>query len=212
MSDLILKYFTTVSAADLLPTQVTIGMEEVDFKRRRWREKDRDKAASYLRSHNIPIILGPGGRPYIIDRHHFTCALSNEGVSELPASVVADMSALGFDEFWYTLESRGYAHPSDNDGKRWSYDDMPMTVFDLIDDPWRSLAGALKRAGGYAKNKAPYSEFRWADFLRTRITRSTVACDFGRALVLAMDLAQSPEAITLPGWLGTKADSGHIEA
>jgi hypothetical protein len=55
---------------------------------------------------------------------------------------------------------------------------MPKTVFDLTDDPFRSLAGALKRTGGYAKDKAPFSEFRWADFLRNRIARPTVEFDF----------------------------------
>jgi hypothetical protein len=67
-------------------------------------------------------------------------------------------------------------------------------------DPFRSLAGALKRAGGYAKDKAPFSEFRWADFLRCRISRELVERHFGRALALAMNLAQSTDAASLPGW------------
>jgi hypothetical protein len=79
---------------------------------------------------------------------------------------------------------------------------MPKTISDLTDDPFRSLSGALKRAGGYAKNKAPFSEFRWANFLRSRIARETVESDFNRALSLALDLAQSRETITLPGWCG----------
>jgi hypothetical protein len=62
------------------------------------------------------------------------------------------------------------------------------------------LAGALRRAGGYAKNKAPFSEFRWADYLRCRIPRELVEHHFGHALALAMNLAQSTEAAVLPGW------------
>ena len=77
---------------------------------------------------------------------------------------------------------------------------MPTSVDDLIDDPFRSLAGAVKRAGGYAKDRSPFSEFRWADFLRCRIARELVERDFGRALALAMNLAQSNEAAALPGW------------
>ena len=79
---------------------------------------------------------------------------------------------------------------------------MPKTILDLTDDLFRSLAGALKRAGGYVKNKAPFSEFRWADFLRSRISRETVDFDFDRALLLALNLAWSHEAKALPGWLG----------
>jgi hypothetical protein len=77
---------------------------------------------------------------------------------------------------------------------------MPETIDDLEDDPFRSLAGALKRAGGFAKDKAPFSEFKWADFLRRRIARELVERDFGRALAKAMQLAQTTEAAVLPGW------------
>ena len=202
MKDIAQEHRKTTSITDLAPTQVTVGMREVDFRRRRWCEKDSHKAASYLSSHSIPVILGPGTRHYIIDRHHLTRALHDEGVNKVPISVVADMSTLSFDEFWSTLESRGCAHPFDDEGKRRSYDDMPKNVFDLTDDPFRSLAGALKRAGGYAKDKAPFSEFRWANFLRNRIEHETVECDFDRALALAFDLAQSRQAMALPGWTG----------
>ena len=60
--------FSTI--ADLLPTQATVGMREVDFKRARWREKNSHDAASYLSRHSIPVILGHRARHYIIDRHH----------------------------------------------------------------------------------------------------------------------------------------------
>ena len=110
------------------------------------------------------------------------------------------MSMLGFDEFWTTLEDHNWTHPFDDEGRRRSYDNMPTSVDDLTDDPYRSLAGSLKRAGGYTKDKAPFSEFRWADFLRCRIPRELVERRFGRALALAMNLAQSADAAALPGW------------
>jgi hypothetical protein len=46
---------------------------------------------------------------------------------------------------------------------------MRRSVADLMYDPYRSLAGALRRTGGFAKDTTPYSEFLWADFLRRRI-------------------------------------------
>jgi hypothetical protein len=134
-------------------------------------------------------------------------ALYEEGVTELPVSVVEDLSALSVDEFWWSIESRGRVHPFDDEGKRRSYEEMPKTVLGLTDDPFRSLAGALKRAGGYTKNKAPFSEFRWTDFLRSRIARDIVEYDFDRALSLALDLACDQEAMALPGWLGTVSAS-----
>ena len=200
MSDNAQECFRTVPMADLVPTQVTVGMREVELKRRRWREKHSHEAANYLNTHRFPVILGPDARHYLIDHHHLTLALSDEGLWELPVSIVANMSGLGFDRFWTTLESHNWTHPFDDEGRRRPYDEMPASVNDLIDDSFRSLAGALKRAGGYAKDKAPFSEFHWADFLRGRIPRELVERNFGRALVLAMNLAQSAEAAALPGW------------
>jgi hypothetical protein len=191
----------TVGVSDLFPTQVTVGMREVEIKRRKWREQPNDKTANYLNTNRIPVILGPDAHHYIIDRHHLTLALHDEGVREVPVAIVADMRESDFGEFWTTLESRGWTHPFDDKGRRRPYDNMPTSVDDLIDDPFRSLAGAVKRAGGYAKDRSPFSEFRWADFLRERIARELVERDFGRALALAMNLSQSTEAAALPGWL-----------
>ena len=190
----------TLPIGDLLPTQVTVGMREVDFKRRCWRKKCNHEAANYLNPHRIPVALGPHARHCLIDRHHLTLALHDEGIWELPVSIVADMSGLSLGEFWTTLEAHNWTHPFDDQGQRRSYDDMPTSVDDLTDDSYRSLAGALKRSGRYAKDKAPFSEFRWADFLRCRIPPELVERHFGRALVLAMNLAQSTEAAALPGW------------
>jgi len=192
--------FKTVQITDLVPTQVTVGMREVVLKRRRWRERNSLEATKYLNTHRFPVILGPDARHYLIDRHHLTLALYDEGIEELPVSIVADLSGLRFERFWITLESHNWTHPFDDDGRRCSYDDMPASVDNLMDDSFRSLAGALKSAGGYAKDKAPFSEFRWADFLRCRISRELVERNFGRALALAMNLAQSTEAAALPGW------------
>ena len=174
----------TVPVADLVPTQMTVGMREVNFKRRRWRERSSHEAANYLKKLRIPVVLGPNARQYLIDRHHLTLALHDEGIGELTVSVVANLSTLSFDDFWTSLESQNWTYPFDEKGRRRCYNDMPPTIDDLQDDPFRSLAGAVKRAGGYAKDEAPFSEFRWADFLRCRIPRELVERDFGRALAV----------------------------
>jgi hypothetical protein len=73
-----------------------------------------------------------------------------------------------------------------------------------MDDPFRSLAGALRRVGGFAKDTTPYSEFLWADFLRRNMKRREVEKDFDVALKKALRLAKEPEAAYLPGWCGPK--------
>jgi hypothetical protein len=190
----------TVSVADLVPTQMTVGMREVSFKRGRWRERSDREAANYLDKLRIPVVLGPNARHYLIDRHHITRALHDEGIGELTVSVIANLSTLSFNDFWTSLESHNWTHPFDEKGRRRCHNEMPATIDDLQDDPFRSLAGAVKRAGGYAKDEAPFSEFKWADFLRCRIPRELVERDFGCAMAMAMHLAQGAQAAALRGW------------
>jgi len=59
-----------VAIADLHPTQITVGLREVDAKRKQWRAMADQEGGEYLGKHTIPVILGPGSRCYVIDHHH----------------------------------------------------------------------------------------------------------------------------------------------
>ena len=197
---------TPVAIADLKPTQMTVGMREVEEKRKMWREKEAH-GASFLGHHLIPVLLGPKGRPYVIDHHHLARALLDEGVKDVATTVVADLSMLDKDAFWVFADNRGWCHPYDADGVRQPFDDIPKSIKALKDDPFRSLAGELRRAGGFAKETTPFSEFLWADFLRRKLKASDVRDDFGAALSRSLRLAKSPKAQYLPGWCGPAPDS-----
>jgi hypothetical protein len=191
-----------VPILDLRPTQITVGMREVKEKRTRWRAEGEKKAREFLGKHMIPVVLGPKRRPYVIDHHHLARALLDEGVKEVLITVVKNLSQLEPDSFWFVLDNHSWMHPFDADGRRRPYKDFPKTVRDLVDDPYRSLAGELRRAGGFSKDTTPFSEFLWADFLRRRVKRKTVEDDFARAMEKAMQVAKSEEADYLPGWCG----------
>jgi hypothetical protein len=79
-------------------------------------------------------------------------------------------------------------------------------VSELKDDPFRSLAGELRRAGGFAKETMPFSEFLWADFLRRKMSRKSVQQDFAKAMEKALAFAKGKDAIYLPGWCGPASD------
>jgi hypothetical protein len=194
-----------VAIEALRPTQITVGMREVEAKRRAWRDKKDRKAGEFLGGHMIPAILGPKERYYIIDHHHLARALHEEGVQEVLVTVVANLKSLERDAFWFVLENRNWMHAFDDQGRRRAYEDIPKSVDGLIDDPFRSLAGELRLAGGYAKDTTPFSEFLWADFLRRRIKRKTVEKEFDHALQKALKLARSQDADYLPGWCGPVA-------
>ena len=93
-------------------------------------------------------------------------------MEDILINVVGNLARLDEDSFWFTMENRGWMHLFDDHGRRCSPKALPKTVAKLKDDPWRSLAGELRRVGGFAKDTTPFSEFLWADFLRRRACRA----------------------------------------
>jgi hypothetical protein len=132
--------------------------------------------------------------------------LYEEGAKDVLVLVIADLKKLKEASFWFVMDSRDWTHPFDERGKRRDVTDIPKSVDKMIDDPYRSLAGALRRVGGYSKETTPFSEFLWADFLRRRIGKKTVEKRFSRALKEAQTLAKSHDADYLPGWSGPAKD------
>ncbi len=195
-----------IPLAELRPTQITVGMREVREKRKRWQETQSRKGAEFLGKHMMPVILGPKDRHYVIDHHHLGRALIDDGVDHVLVTVVADLRKLEKDAFWIFLDNRGWMHPYDAAGQRRSYQDIPKSLTDLVDDPFRSLAGELRQAGGYAKDTTPFSEFLWADFLRRRIKRKLIEEDFPQALEKALEFAKGEATDFLPGWCGPVMD------
>ncbi|MFI5012900.1 MAG: ParB-like protein [Hyphomicrobiales bacterium] len=206
MSNLREPLLTPVPISELRPTQITVGMREVEAKRKHWREMQGDKEGGFLGKHMIPVILGPKRRNYVIDHHHLARALHEERVEHVLVTVVANLSKLDKEAFWVVLDNRSWMHPFDDQGRRRGYVDIPRSVAELVDDPFRSLAGELRRVGGYAKDTTPFSEFLWADFLRRRMKRKDVEKDFGATLKSALQLAKGMDANYLPGWCGPVLD------
>ena len=192
-----------VAIADLHPTQITVGLREVDAKRKEWRAKADKEGGEFLGKHMIPVIRGPEDKCYIIDHHHLVRALQDEGVETVLVTIVSNLKQLDLDAFWFVLDNRGWMHPFDNNGRRCGVADIPGAVSGLVDDPFRSLAGALRRSGGFAKDTTPFSEFLWADFLRRRLDRKDIERKFDETLASALVLAKGEEADYLPGWCGT---------
>src|ERR1700730_11646699 len=163
-----------VPITELRPTQITVGFREVAEKRSEWRQRSAKGGGEYLGRHMIPTLLGPKGRHYVLGHHHLALALHQEGAEHVLVDVIADLSALSKASFWTFLDNRAWCHPYDAEGRRRDFDVTPTRVAKLVDDPYRSLAGELRRAGGFAKDTTPFSEFLWADFLRPRVKRKQI--------------------------------------
>jgi hypothetical protein len=75
--------------------------------------------------------------------------------------------------FWRLMRRDGCLWPHDASGKEVAWEELPRrlpcSVAELGDDPYRSLAGLVRRAGGYEKSARPFAEFVWANHLRERV-------------------------------------------
>ena len=186
----------------LRPTQMAVGLREVDKKIAKLKSKDGKK---YLKSMPVPVVLGPRGHVYMIDHHHLARAAWEAGYKKVHTTLAADLSKLSDAEFWKTMKEKKWVYPYDQlGGGPHNPIDLPENVRGMADDPYRSVAGEVRERGGYEKSTAPFSEFLWAQFFRAHLTVHPVYHGFEAAMAQAMKLARSRAARRLPGWIGGK--------
>ncbi|KAL6760979.1 ParB/Sulfiredoxin [Haematococcus lacustris] len=203
----------------LRPTQMAVGMQQVGVKEAKVSAKvlhqpNKKKADKWLRSRPVPVVLGPGGpssqqpQRYLIDHHHLTFALFRQGITHCYCQqVVSDQSALGWEQFWEYMEGQHYVWPYSSDGTPLSLQEfvahLPSDVRGLKDDPYRSLAALVRGEGGYEKVSVwvPFSEFRWANWLRSAVPLKEGEDPAQTHVVqAAVRLAGTPQAQHLPGF------------
>ncbi|QBR70640.1 chromosome partitioning protein ParB [Beijerinckiaceae bacterium] len=182
---------------------MTLGYDEVAFKRRIWRAQTSDERSRFICEHPFPAVVGPKGEYYILDGHHLGRALFDEGVDKVRLSLIDDFSHLDPGMFWQVMERRNLIYPYDQ-GRRRDFEDMPKSLRDLLDDPFRSLAAQVRRFCQYGKDPTPFVEFQWADYLRNHISFSTLRAYPERAFKYARRLLQK-RATNLGGKVGANS-------
>ena len=188
------------SLRELHPTQLTIGLIEVGDKKRHLVALKAAQLREFLQAHPMPAVLGPGGKTFITDHHHLARAAFDAGIATAFFSVEEDFSALADEAFWKKMDKNLWVHPLDENGVRHHYSAIPDSVGKLRDDPYRSLAGYVRDAGGYDKTDTAFAEFVWADFFRRSIPVEDVRADFHAAVATALPLARSRLAKGIPGF------------
>lgn len=201
----------TVKLKKLRPTQLAVGLRQVELKQERLRKlaKDKkDKLDDFITERPIRVVMGPDNDAYIIDHHHLGLALMREGHTTAPVEVVADYSGLSVAAFWKKMEEMNYVYPYDADGKKRAVGEIPDSLTKMQDDPYRALAGFARNEGAFKKDWTPFAEFKWADYFRKLIPKADVEKDFDKALKKAVELARDPAASHLPGYIPPKKPAG----
>jgi hypothetical protein len=184
---------------ELRPTQFAIGVREVNQKTEKLKSLKSAELHEYLRERAVPIVIW-SKMDFIIDHHHLAFACFAAGVEEIFVEMKADLSHLDEPKFWQHMKSLGWCHLFDQFGKPHEAKLLPEDVRGLADDPYRSLAWAVRHEGGYEKSGQLFSDFRWAEFLRKRVVIEHGDAGFAKAVKQGLALAKTPEARNLPGF------------
>ena len=187
---------------ELRPTQITVGFEEVKRKRKEFADLKPKQREALMCEQLFPVVKGLGGKYFILDHHHAALAMLQEGAEKIQAGLVEDLSHLSEAAFWTYLDHFSWMHVYDENGRKRGFSDIPTRLEKLVDDPFRSFAGAVRDAGGFSKPTEPFQEFLWANFFREHVSVKILKRDWEMAVADALKLARSKDAKHIPGWCG----------
>lgn len=188
---------------DLRPTQLTVGMREVELRVKKLRGLSSKELDEFLHERRVPVVRGPRERLFVIDRHHLIRACWECGIEEVPVEMKADLSHLDWKELWKAMHAAHWMFVFDQFGNG-PHDPafLPENVRGLADDPYRSLAWLVRREGGFDKTETPFVEFEWAGFFRKALKTHPTLDHFDEAAKEALALAKTPACAHLPGYAG----------
>jgi hypothetical protein len=188
----------------LKPTQFAVGMLEVDEKLEVVRNYSKKHLQKFVRATPVPVVRAPNGQLYVVDRHHFLCVCYHAGVMEVFVEITKDFKGtkIKYRDFWkWMAKSRNaYLFCQFGEGPHREFY-LPKDVRGLADDPYRSMAWFVRKSGAFENSDKNFAEFQWANFFRKKqlLNRDGMA-GFSKALIKAVNLAQSPAAKKLPGY------------
>jgi hypothetical protein len=201
----------TCDLATLRPLQGAIGMGEVRIKADRITAKPK-KERKKLACDPIMTVRGPGGQLFITDHHHGARAWLLAGFKDGICSTRPETFSNIPETFWSQLRARNLIHLETADGRAIEPGDLPKSLDQLPDDPYRTLAYLLRKADGFCRGlmeKKEFAEFIWADWMRAQsgLPPQAVSASPSAMLPTALALAKSPAAKDQPGYRGDKPAS-----
>lgn len=200
--DLAARSCCAVPIAQIHPTQMAVGYREVEMRASKLGTMGKAKLEKYRLEKVAPIVIGPGGVPYLLDHHHLARALLASGASlTLYCQVRENWAALDRAEFWKRMKEKSWVYLLDEKGEGpVDPEALPATVEGLRDDPYRSLAWMVRQRNGYDDSDVLFADFQWANFLRKRVKAAPSGGTFEEAVQEALRLVHAPEAAALPGY------------
>ena len=171
------------------PHTICPGMMEVRHKVSKFKKMDHHELHEYLENHAVPIVIDSDSEAHLIDHHHLVRACWELGIEQVFVEVVADFSDYSHHTFWEKMKKSNWVRLFDQFGKG-PHEPvlLPLGISGLADDPYRSLAWALREEGIIEKSPEPFSEFKWADLLRVHVEIERNDEGFDKAKIKALKI------------------------
>jgi hypothetical protein len=196
-----------VPIASLQPTQLCVGMAEVQSRQKDFSHEDAKERRTYLGSKPVPLVRSKSGAVWMVDRHHRLRALMEMDPQAHAFGYVAlQLDSDDRDTVLAELQDRGWLYLYDGRGLGPLHPAaMPRQLTGLQDDPYRSLVWKLKKEKVIeAAPLIPFHEFRWGAWLRSRALPPFSSEHLEPAMPAARALVRSRAASHLAGWKGNK--------
>ena len=115
--------------------------------------------------------------------------------------VTQNWSRLSHKEFYDRMIRQKKLWPYDEQGRGpLNPNDLPASIRALRDDPYRSFAYKVRKAGGFRDLTVPFQEFMWANFFREHFSLEDLRQRPATTMKTALELAHTAEAAKLPGY------------
>ncbi|MFM5173153.1 ParB-like protein [Aeromonas veronii] len=186
----------------LHPTQGGVGQIQVDETQATMAGMSAKQLDKLMKKKEIPVVIAPDGSYWLVDRHHLTKALWQQGVKDARVKVIGRLQDKA--NFWSQMQNNHWAWLKDEKGQPLTPEQLPTSIDKLPDYPYRTLAGLLQDAGYFRKDKQVYFvEFAWASWLGKQMQWMPVDnSNLTARLQQAKRLACGSDASDLPGYPG----------
>ena len=208
---------------NLAPTQPVIGKEivaDIGYLLKRKKKVSVNYFVSYLKTQQVPIVIGPKGKAYLINYHNFVYALQSQGEHYLFGKVLENFSKLNATTFWQVMEARSWVYTALAGKLKVEPEDLPPSISEIPDDIFRSVSYYLWKRGLYCSDREePFTQFYWMNFLKRSISLMEKSAElknpkaeeklelklkgFDALYAEAVILSKSKKAQNLPGFIGT---------
>lgn len=165
-----------VNIGDLHPTQANIGLYQVEYTKAWLKLIDSGKSQIFpsidelLNQQIVPVVIGPEGILYMVDNHHTMRAIWDfyGGDPNIKVSIKFLQNWQDKPDFWAAMQANNYTYLGPP-GEQINPREIPSSIGDLTDDPYRAAVGMAMQWGLFEKPQGEakyFYEFKWGDCLK----------------------------------------------